>query len=80
MTEVANRDNEFVFYGSWGDGVSEAEFFGFGDALVGTKSGADFPAKSDFAEDDKIFGKFAPSDSGGNCKTNCEVGGGVLDA
>lgn len=38
-----------------GDGVGEAEFFGFGDALVGTEGGANLAAETNFAEDDVGF-------------------------
>ena len=38
FAEVRDRDNKGVFDGGGGDGVFEAEFFGFGDALVGAKN------------------------------------------
>ncbi len=59
--------------------MSETEFFGFGDALVGAKSGANFSTEPDFTKDYKIFGEFAASDSGSDRETDGEVGSGILD-
>ncbi len=48
--------------GGGGDGVMETELLGFGDALIGTKGGADFATETDFAKDDVFFVELAIGD------------------
>lgn len=56
--------------GGGGDGVSETEFFGFGDALVGAEGGADFATETDFAKNNVGFVELAASYGGGDSHTN----------
>ena len=79
FAKVGDGDDEGVFDGGGGDGVFEAEFFGFGDALVGAENRANFPAEADLAKDDVIFGEFAAGDGGGDSETDGEIGGGILE-
>lgn len=59
--------------------MGEAEFFSFGDTLIGAEGGADFATKADFAEHYEFFREFTAGDGGGNGEADCEVGGGILD-
>ena len=56
VAKVFDRNHKGVFGGGRGNGMGEAEFFGFSDALIGSKHGADFPAEANFAKNYKIFG------------------------
>ena len=79
LTKVFDWYNEFVFDGGRRDSASKAEFFGFGDALVSTESGANLAAEADFAEDDVFFAELTSCDGGGDGHTNGEIGGRVSE-
>ena len=77
LAKVFYWDNEFVVDGGGTDGMKEAEFFGFGDALVSTEGGANLAAEADFAEDDVFFAELTSCDGGGDGHANGEIGGRV---
>ena len=59
--------------------MGEAEFFGFGDALVGAEGGANFAAKANFAKYYVIVVEFAAGYGARDGETNGKIGSGIVD-
>ena len=78
MAKVFDGNHEFVLNRRGSDGAGEAKLLCLGDALVGTKGGADFPAEANFTKNNVVFVEFTTGDGGSDGEADGEVGARVV--